>query len=117
MDLLTDPEIGALADNLPNLQELYISGYGVTDAVLDKMSALRHLHTVNFFAVTAFTVGGLLDFVAKLELPGNDGLALVIDNADPDSALSDEEQNLVREALLTKVGGRLEYQLLRGMSL
>ncbi|KAF2097222.1 hypothetical protein NA57DRAFT_57816 [Rhizodiscina lignyota] len=112
VDLLTDPEISTLVENLPNLQELYISGYGVTDAVLEKMSGLRSLRSVNFFAVTTFTIDGLLDFVDKLG-PGNQGLSVVIDMADPESALTEEEQNLVREALVAKVGGRLEYQLLR----
>lgn len=115
LDLLTDVEIAKLVRNLPDLEALFFTGYGVTDGVLDEISNLRALRSITFSAVTAFSVGGLLDFVNDLG-PGNRGLQIYIDNADPDSGLTDEEQELVRTALWTKVGGRLEYQLLRGES-
>lgn len=113
VDLLTDPEISKLAENLTDLEELYSSGYGVTDAVLPKISKLKNLRQLAFLAVTAFTLAGLLTFIERLG-PGNQDLALLIDAADPDSALPDEEQATVRKALWDKVGGRFEYQLLRG---
>jgi hypothetical protein len=114
LDLLSDEQIQALADNLLKLEELYVSGYGVTDATLEKVSNLRHLRAMTFFSITSFTVDGLLEFVSRLG-PGNQGLSLVVDMADPASAISEAEQDLVREALYEKVGGRFEYQLLRGM--
>ncbi|KAI4727722.1 hypothetical protein E4T49_04506 [Aureobasidium sp. EXF-10728] len=55
---------------------------------------------------------GLLDFIDKLG-PGNRGLAISIDMASLDAALSSEEQDLVRDTLATKVQGRFEYQLVR----
>ena len=38
-----------------------------------------------------------------------------IDMADPDTLLTDEEVALVRESLMEKVGGTLEYTPWRGM--
>lgn len=116
VDLLTDVEISKLAETLTNLEELCTSGYGVTDAVLPKFSELQQLRQLAILAVTAFSLAGLLDFIERLG-PGNQDLALVIDNADPDFALSEQDQSLVREALGAKVGGRFEYQLLRGEAL
>lgn len=113
MDLLSDSEIQSLAANLGKLEEFYVSGYGVTDATLDKISGLKHLRAMTFFSITSFTVDGLLGFVSRLG-PGNQDLSLVVDMADPASALTDAEHTLVREALYDKVGGRFEYQLLRG---
>lgn len=113
VDLLSDEQVISLAENLENLEEFYVSGYGVTDRALEKVSELKHLRAMNFFAVTSFTSDGLLEFVSRLG-PGNQGLSLVIDNADPESALTEEEQDLIRDAIQAKVGGRFEYQLLRG---
>lgn len=113
VDLLTDPEIGKLADHLTNLEEFHTSGYGVTDAVLERVSGLGKLRSLSFPAVTAFTLNGLLDFISKLG-PGNQELTFLIEMADPDSALTEQEQEIVREALLAKVGGSFGYLLLRG---
>jgi len=41
-------------------------------------------------------------------------MVLIVDMAHPEDYLSDEEQNLVRDALFAKVGGRFEYTLWRG---
>ncbi|KAI4723435.1 hypothetical protein E4T48_00176 [Aureobasidium sp. EXF-10727] len=49
-----------------------------------------------------------------LLVSGNRGLAISIDMASLDAALSSEEQDLVRDTLATKVQGRFEYQLVRG---
>lgn len=116
VDLLTDPEISKLANSLTNLEELYTSGWGISDLVLPTLGGLRHLRQLALNAMTKFSQAGLLGFVNLLG-PGNQGLALVIDNADPDYALSEEEQAQVREALWAKVGGRFEYLLLRGEAL
>lgn len=43
-------------------------------------------------------------------------MMLSVDNADPESAISVEGQDLIREMMATKVDGRFEYQLLRGMA-
>lgn len=46
---------------------------------------------------------------------GNHGLTLSVDNADPESAISPESQDLIRDVMAKQLDGRFEYQLLRGM--
>ena len=72
------------------------------------------LKSITFNAITQFTIGGLLDFVAQAPL-GEDGLRLSVDFADTANSLRDEEINLVREAMAAKYGelGRFDYVLVR----
>lgn len=113
-DYFSDGQINMLTQHLPKLQELYIAGYGITDAVWSDMAKLKDLKNVTFSGVTAFTSGGIVNFVEQLG-PGNAGLSLSVDMADPDSALTQEEQDLLRELFQVQFDGRFEYQLLRGM--
>ncbi|KAK4494039.1 hypothetical protein PRZ48_015226 [Zasmidium cellare] len=113
-DYFSDEHIGLIAQQLPNLEDLYIGGYGVSDAVFTHLTNLQNLKVVTFSGVTSFTEGGIMDFVEKLG-EGNYGLTLSVDNADPESAISPESQDLIRDVIVTKLDGRFEYQLLRGM--
>jgi hypothetical protein len=113
-DYFTDAHIGLLAVNLPNLEDLYVGGYGVSDAVFLPLSELHHLKFVTFSGVTTFTEKGILEYINMLG-ENNRGLLLSIDNADPDRALSQESQDLIRDLIATKLDGRFEYQLLRGI--
>lgn len=112
-EMFTDGHICILAAQLLQLEELLVDGYGITDASLDKMTNLGNLKSLTFSGLTSFTADGLLDFVDRLG-PGNDGLALSVDRAQTDSALTDAERNIIGDALFAKVQGRFEYQLLRG---
>ncbi|KAK3076714.1 hypothetical protein LTS18_012253 [Coniosporium uncinatum] len=108
-----DPQISALATALENLEGFYINtGWNYTDAVLGPVAKLKQLRNITFGAFSRFTTDGLLEFVAQLG-PGNQGMVLTVDAADPDAGLSDDEQNLVREALNVKVGGEFGYQFWR----
>jgi hypothetical protein len=100
---------------LVNLEHIYIGGYGITDGVWDAMAQLKNLKTLTFSGLTMFTAQGILSFVDQLS-DGNQGLLLGVDNADADSPLTAEEQELVQEALTAKVNGSFAYQLLRGMT-
>lgn len=112
-DYFSDAELIRTLTPLSELEEVYIGGYGVSDAVLSTVSSLKKLRAMNFVAITSFTCDGLLEFVDALG-PGNDALHVSVDNADPQSLMTDEEVALVREALAAKVGGRLDYIPLRG---
>lgn len=114
-DYFTDEHIKLLVEHLPELEEFSIGGYGISDAVLKGMAKLKKLKAVTFGGITTFTLDGLIDYIDELG-PGNHGLVLSIDMADPDSAISQEEEELLRELVETKVDGRFEYQLLRGLS-
>lgn len=112
-DFFNDEHIKLLARNLPELEDLYVGGFGITDKVWDDLSSLHNLKNLTFSGLTSFTAEGMLDFVSKLG-EGNRGLLLAVDTADMDSAVSQGGQDLVRETLAEKVEGRFQYQLLRG---
>nr|POF13322.1 hypothetical protein CFP56_10469 [Quercus suber] len=111
-DYFTDEHINLLATNLPQLNSIYVGGYGISDSVLEGLSELKSLRQLNFAGITSFTIEGILKFVEKLGA-GNQGLLLSVDMADPDTMLSQEAQDLVKEAIFAKVAGTFEYQPLR----
>lgn len=112
-DYFSDQHVRAFAEHLVNLEHIYIGGYGISDGVWDAVARLRNLKTLTFSGLTVFTSGGILRFVDQLG-DGNQGLILAVDNADADSPLTQEEQEMVQEALAAKVDGVFAYQLLRG---
>ena len=111
-DYFTDTHISRLAVSLPNLEELYIGGYGISDAVFDSLAGLKSLRVLTFSGITTFTEAGIMGFVNKIE-DGNRGLVLAVDNADPDTVLTQESQDMIRDSFSTKLDGRFEYQPLR----
>ena len=112
-DYFQNDQIQLLGENLLKLEDLLVSGWLLSDRTLTALSNLENLKIVTFNGLSIFTANGLLDFIEKLG-PGNSGLAISIDMASLDGALSGEEQDLVRDTLATKVQGRFEYQLVRG---
>lgn len=112
-DYFTDAHVIQLVQHLPNLESLYIGGLGLSDTIWANISTLAFLKSVTFSNITAFTIGTLLDFIDSLG-PGNQGLVLSIERADFDTALTEDEQSLVREALFVKIDGRFAYEPTRG---
>ena len=112
-DYFSDEHIGLLARHLPDLEDLSVGGYGISDACLPGITTLKKLKAISFSGITTFTFEGIMDFIDQLG-SGNSGLAVSVEYADPDSAISQEEQDLLRELMQTKVDGRFEYTLLRG---
>jgi hypothetical protein len=108
-----DKRISAISENLDHLEDLFIGGLSLSDISLESVALLKNLRSVAFSGTTIFTLEGLLDFIARLG-PGNRGMVLAIDNADPERGLSESEQAYVRQTLAEQVDGRLEYTLLRG---
>ncbi|KAK3709835.1 hypothetical protein LTR37_010663 [Vermiconidia calcicola] len=111
-DYFSDEHISVIGRTLSNLEDLYIGGYGISDAVLHEIAKLKKLKALTFSGVTNFTSAGLVAFIDQLG-QGNHGLVLSVDMADPDTAITEEEQNTVRERIYGKLQGRFEYQLLR----
>ncbi|KAI9719827.1 MAG: hypothetical protein M1812_003316 [Candelaria pacifica] len=112
-DYFRDEHICTLASNLTRLEELYISGFGITDIVWRDISRLSNLRTLSFNAMTGFTLTGILGYISSLGA-SNKGLVISIDNADPGSNLDEDEQRVVREAIASKVEGRFNFTLMRG---
>lgn len=112
-DYFSDEHISMIARSLPALDDLSIGGYGISDAVWSSIGTLKQLKTMNFLGITNFTSDGIMDFIDQLGV-GNQDLTLSVDNAEPEKALSQEEQDLLREVIAAKVDGRFEYQLSRG---
>ncbi|KAK4541173.1 hypothetical protein LTR36_008247 [Oleoguttula mirabilis] len=111
-DYFSDQHIGQLARRLSRLENLYIGGYGISDSVLANIARLEYIKSVTFAGITSFTVDGLLEFVDQLP-EGKSGLVVSVEAAEPESMISEERQDVVREALATKVDGRFEYQPIR----
>lgn len=114
-DYFRDEHIRQLARSLPELEEFFTSGYGITDTIWNDVASLKFLRKLDLNAMTSFTLDGILEFISKLG-PGNKGLLLAVMMADADSNLTDEEQTLIRETLAAKVEGRFEFTLMRGNS-
>ena len=112
-DYFTDQHVSLLGQHLTNLESLAIGGYGVSDNVWSGIARMKKLKALHFNGVTTFTTDGISDFIDQLS-PGNAGLQLMVEMADPETALSAEEQELLNELIQVKVDGRFEYQLLRG---
>lgn len=112
-DYFSDVHINLLVQHLPELEDIYIGGYGISDAVLPSVAKLKKLKAATFSGITEFTAEGILDFIEMLG-PGNKSFTLSVDNASPDSGISPEKQEWLRERMMAKVDGRFEYQLLRG---
>jgi hypothetical protein len=84
-----------------------VSGLELNDRVLEYVGNLSNLRSVTLAGISKFTVDGLFEFVSRLK-PSNESIRVMIDMADPDTMLPDEQVTLVRESLAEKVGGTLE---------
>ncbi len=113
-DYFRDEHICRLAQSLPELEGFWTSGFGITDAIWKDMSSLRRLKRLDFAAMTSFSADGILHFISELG-PGNKGLVMVVMNADIDSNITDEEQAIIRDTLATKLDGRWDFTLMRGI--
>jgi hypothetical protein len=106
----------SIITNLTLLEELYVNGLELTDRILDFVGNLGNMRSVTLAGISKFTVDGLLEFVSRLG-PGNQDIRVMIDMADPDTMLPDEQISLIRESLYEMVGGSLEYTPWRGESI
>lgn len=108
-DFFTDEHITSLALSLPHLEYLWVSGEGITDAVLAPLASLRNLRSLMLYALTRFTADALLDFVDALELPGNRGFQLSVVNAELESQVNPEEIVLIKDRIAERVEGTFDF--------
>lgn len=113
-DYFRDNHICKLARSLPKLETWWTSGLGITDFIWSDVASLRDLRDLNLSAVTRFTAQGILNFIFNLG-PGNRGLALNVNMGDMDFELSDEDQSMLREAMVAQVGGKFDFMYFRGI--
>ena len=113
-EVLRDEHLIIILQNLVLLEDLYVSGLELNDVVLESLASLHNLRNITLSGISKFTLDGLLDFVSQLG-PGNQGIRITIDMADPYSLLAEENIAIVKDCLSEKVGGTLEYMALRGM--
>jgi hypothetical protein len=112
-EVFHDEHIIAIIPNLRFLEDLYIPGIELKDAVLECLGRVPNLRSVTFSGISKFTTDGFMEFVSLLG-PGNHEIRVMVDMADPDTLLSDDEVQLVRESIAQKVGGTFDYTPLRG---
>ena len=112
-DCFNDDLIVRLAQSLPKLEVWWTSGWGITDAIWDDVAKMKYLRRLEFTALTRFTASGILEFILKLG-PENKNFVLAVMMSDVDSDLTEIEQAMLREAIAERLGGRFEFQLLRG---
>ena len=115
-DFFQDVHIRTLADSMPELEELVVSGWNITDAIWPSLAKLKSLRRLDLNAFSTFTLDGLVEYISELG-PGNQGLSLSISMADPQCGLSEPEQNVAREMLAARAEGRFDYTLARGRAL
>lgn len=76
-EVLQDEHLISIINNLPKLEDLYISGLEMKDGVLAPLGNLRNLRSVTFTGVSNVTLDGLFDFIQCLG-PGNQGIRVVV---------------------------------------
>ena len=109
----TECHICTLAQNLPNLETYWTAGYHITDAIWPDIAKLKLLKRLELNADTRFTANGILDFVLSLG-SGNKGFALSVMMQDTDSDITEGEQDVIRDTLSQRLGGRFDFLLARG---
>lgn len=112
-EVLRDEHVIAMVQGLTQLETLYVSGIELNDDILPSISGLPNLRDVTLSGISKFTVTGLFDFISQLG-PGNHGIRITVDMADPDSLLTGENQTVLKDHLMEQVGGNLDYVAWRG---
>ncbi|KAF2712430.1 hypothetical protein K504DRAFT_531531 [Pleomassaria siparia CBS 279.74] len=108
-EVLQDDHLISIITSLTKLQELNLTGLEIKDGVLEAVGNLKNIREVTFSGISKFTTDGLFEFIHCLSLPGNQGIRVIVEMADPDTLLTDEEVALVRNTLYEKVGGTFDY--------
>ena len=113
-DFFRNEHLCTIARHLLNLEELWTSGYGITDAIWPDVALLKSLRRLEVNAWSSFTADGLFGYINQLG-SGNSRMILGINMADPETSLSEVDHALVREALASQVEGKFDYILARGL--
>ncbi|KAL2872382.1 uncharacterized protein BJX67DRAFT_5816 [Aspergillus lucknowensis] len=109
-DWFTMDHVMTLTPFLPLLERLWISGEAFNDSVWSAFSCLPNLKSLAIYAMSNFTVIGVIDFITQLG-PGNRGLNLSILNAISGINFPEEAQNTIREILAENLDGSFDFGL------
>lgn len=113
-EVFAEHHLIALLQNLTQLNEVYVSGLELTDKLLEPVGNLQNLRSITMAGISKFTMDGLERLFKRLG-PGNQGFRVLIDMADPDTAISDEEHTYLTQILTDIAGGTMDYTLWKGM--
>ncbi|KAE8447387.1 hypothetical protein EG329_010801 [Mollisiaceae sp. DMI_Dod_QoI] len=111
-DYFRTQETLTLASQLYNLEELWFSGYDITDDLWHGMAGLHHLRALNIHAVTSFSCNSILAYISTLQ-DTNQGMLLSVMNQSPEYPLREAEEAEIRQSIAAQVDGRFEYTLFR----
>lgn len=97
------------ASSLPKLEFLAMKGCGITKGFWGDVASLKSVRSLELDVLTIFTVTAdpILDFVKQLGA-GNQGLFLSVKFRGMANRLSGVEEQLIREMIAQRVGGRFE---------
>lgn len=112
-EILRDEHLISIFTSLLLLEEIYVSGLELNDVMLQSLAGIRNLRSVTLSGISKFTTDGLLEYISQLG-PGNMGIRVHIDMADPETVWGESDQILVKDCLAQKTGGSLEYTAYRG---
>ena len=112
-DGFMNTHIVRLVQELPQLEDFGISGYGVDDGIWEDMASLHSLHRLELNAISRFTANGILDFIMNLG-EGNRGLQLSINMQENESEISDQEHAIIQDTLSAKLEGRFGLTFWKG---
>lgn len=115
-EMFREEHLVSIVSNLVRLEELYVSGLLLTDGLLEPVGKLSNLRSVVLAGISRFTFDGLNQFINQLG-PGNQGIRIMIDMAEPETLIDEGEVNILRDYLKDKVSGTLEYTPWRGTSI
>lgn len=112
-EMFREEHLVSIVNNLSRLEELYINGLLLTDSLLESIGKLTNLRSVVLAGISRFTFDALYQFIEQLG-PGNQGIRIMIDMAEPETLIDEEKVNILKGHLRDKIGGTLEYTPWRG---
>ncbi|KIX02401.1 uncharacterized protein Z518_08342 [Rhinocladiella mackenziei CBS 650.93] len=112
-DEFTEEHIICLALNLPHLEDFWTSGGEVSANILLPLANLKNLKNLTLYAMTQFAADEIVDFLERLDRETQKGFNLSLMAADPESDLSESEQEIIREYIRVNLDGRFDFVLWR----
>lgn len=111
-DYFRTAECLLLVGPLTSLEELWFSGYDVTDELWHAVAQLHHLRALNIHAVTSFSYDGILAYISTLQ-ETNQGMLLSVMSQSPEHPLTEVQEATIRQIIAAQVDGRFEFTLFR----
>lgn len=113
-EVFREEHLVSVVSNLSRLEELYVNGILLTDSLLEPIGRLSHLRSVTLAGISKFSFERLTQFINQLG-PGNQGIRVMIDMAEPETFIDEGDVSTLRGLLRDKTGGTFEYTPWRGM--